>query len=68
MSPFLYVSRAVHLELVSDLMTEAFIAALKQFFSRRVKSSLILSDNATNFVGIRNELHELYEFVNTKMR
>jgi len=46
-----FSSKAVHLELVSDLTTEAFIAALKRFFSRRGKANLMLSDNATTFVG-----------------
>ncbi|XP_071576010.1 uncharacterized protein [Temnothorax nylanderi] len=59
-------TKAVHLELVSGLTTEEFIAALKRFFSRRGKANLMLSDNATNFVGARNELRELYDFVNTQ--
>ncbi|XP_018402067.1 PREDICTED: uncharacterized protein LOC108779200 [Cyphomyrmex costatus] len=59
-------SKAVHLELVSDLTTESFLATLKRFFSRRGKSNLILSDNATNFVGAKNKLRELYDFINTK--
>ena len=43
--------KAVHLELVSDLTSEAFIATLRRFISRRGKPSLIWSDNGTNFVG-----------------
>ena len=43
--------KAVHLEPVSDLTTDAFIAALRRFTSRRGKPSLILSDHGTNFVG-----------------
>ena len=53
-------TKAVHLELVSDLTTEAFIASLKRFFSRRGISRTIHSDNATNFVGASRELAELY--------
>lgn len=59
-------TKAVHLELVSGLTTEEFIAALKRFFSRRGRANLMLSDNATNFVGARNELQELYDFVNNQ--
>ena len=54
-------SKAVHLELVSNLTNEAFIASLKRFFSRRGKSKSIYSDNGTNFVGASRELVELYK-------
>ena len=37
--------RAVHLELVSDLSTDAFIACLRRFISRRGKPTLIWSDH-----------------------
>ena len=33
--------KAVHLKLVSDLMTEAFVAALRRFIARRGYPSLI---------------------------
>ncbi|XP_033225954.1 uncharacterized protein LOC117178640 [Belonocnema kinseyi] len=52
-------TKAVHLELVSDLTTEAFIVCLKRLFSRRGISKTIHSDNATNFVGASRELMEL---------
>ncbi|XP_011883889.1 PREDICTED: uncharacterized protein LOC105571032 [Vollenhovia emeryi] len=65
-------TKAVHLELVSDLKsylnyltTEAFLAVLRRFFSRRGKANLLMSDNATNFVGARNELRDLGKFINT---
>ncbi|XP_053691521.1 uncharacterized protein LOC128740037 [Sabethes cyaneus] len=54
-------TKAVHLELVSDLTTDAFIAALHRFVSRRGIPSEMHSDNATNFHGAKNELHRLYE-------
>ena len=56
--------KAVHLELVSDLTTEAFIAALRRFEARRGCPSLIWSDNGTNFVGANRELKELHNFLN----
>ncbi|XP_058840374.1 uncharacterized protein LOC131695851 [Topomyia yanbarensis] len=54
------VVKAVHIEVVSDLTTEAFIAALKRFVARRGKPESISCDNATNFVGARRELRELH--------
>ena len=54
--------KAVHLELVSDLTSDAFIACLRQFMGRRGKPSLvIMSDNGKNFVAANRELRE--EFV-----
>ena len=58
--------RAVHLELVSDLTTDAFIACLRRFISRRGKPTLIWSDNGTNFVGAANELRALVEFLKSQ--
>ena len=48
--------KAVHLELVSDLTTDAFIATLRRFIARRGKPHLIWSDHGTNFVGAVREL------------
>ncbi|XP_043064098.1 uncharacterized protein LOC122320088 [Drosophila ficusphila] len=47
--------------LVEDLSTASFLAALKRFTSIRGKPNTIWSDNATNFVGAKNELQELRE-------
>lgn len=52
-------TRAIHLELVSDLTKEAFIAALNRFIARRGKPRKIYSDNGTTFVGAFNELSKL---------
>ena len=59
-------TKAVHLELVSDLTTEAFIASLKRLFTRRGISKNIYSDNATNFVGASRELSELHKLFLSK--
>lgn len=56
-----FSTKAVHLELVPDLTTIAFISALKRFVSRRGRCRIIYSDNATNFVGANKELKELLE-------
>ena len=55
--------KAVHLELVSDLTTEAFIACLRRFVARRGKPSLIFSDHGSNFLGAARHLKELFEFL-----
>ncbi|XP_062714255.1 uncharacterized protein LOC134291019 [Aedes albopictus] len=53
------VTKAVHLELASDLTSEAFLAAFKRFVARRGKPILVMCDNATNFVGAKRQLDEL---------
>ena len=58
-------TKAVHLELVRDLTSQAFIAALRRFTARRGKCANIYSDNATNFVGAKNELEELVKMFNS---
>ncbi|XP_064396444.1 uncharacterized protein LOC135343372 [Halichondria panicea] len=52
--------KAVHLELVSDLTTESFIACLRRFIARRGKPTSIWSDHGTNFVGANRVLKELH--------
>lgn len=59
-----FATKAIHVELVSDLTSEAFIAALKRFISRRGKPCHIYSDNGTTFVGAQNQLKELFDFLN----
>lgn len=56
-------TKAVHLEAVSDLSTEAFLSALQRFVSRRGTPALIRSDCGTNFVGARNELKVIQNFL-----
>ncbi|XP_063366810.1 uncharacterized protein LOC134655289 [Cydia amplana] len=57
-------TKAVHLEVVSDLTTEAFLAALTRFASRRGSPSLIRSDCGRNYVGADNHLIEVHNFLN----
>ena len=48
-------SRAVYIEVTSNLTTDSFIKSLRRLISR-----LIRSDNATNFVGARIELKKAF--------
>ena len=57
-----FTVKAVHVEIVSELTTAAFIAALRRFIARRGIPSIIWSDHGTNFVGAAKEIKELYNF------
>lgn len=54
-----FSTKAVHLEVVSDLSSDAFILCLRRFISRRSKPHTIYCDNGKNFVGASNELNRL---------
>ncbi|XP_071653077.1 uncharacterized protein [Temnothorax longispinosus] len=54
-------TRAVHLEVVSDLTTDAFLAAFRRFTSRRGLCEVLYSDRGTNFVGADKELRRFFK-------
>lgn len=56
-------TKAVHLELVGSLTTEAFLSTLRRFIARRGVPSIIISDNAGNFRGTYAELKYVYDFL-----
>lgn len=49
-------SRAVHLELVSELTSDAFVAALSRLCSRRGRVHELFSDNGTTFHGADSDI------------
>ena len=51
----------LHLELVPDLATEAFICALQHFVGRRGIPSLIVSDNAKTYKAAHCSLSLLFK-------
>lgn len=59
------VTKAVHLELVSDLTTKTFLAAFKRMCARRGTPRHVFSDNGTNFVGAAKLLQQEFEKHNT---
>ncbi|XP_047996370.1 uncharacterized protein LOC125234205 [Leguminivora glycinivorella] len=54
------VIRAVHLEVVHSLSTDAAIMCLRRFIARRGTPQEIWSDHGTAFVGASRELQALY--------
>ncbi|XP_062713961.1 uncharacterized protein LOC134290779 [Aedes albopictus] len=58
-----FATKAVHLELVSELSTSAFLATLRRFISRRGRPSDIHSDNGKNFEGASNDITQLYDML-----
>lgn len=60
-------TKALHLELVSSLSTDAFLGALHRFVGRRGNVSVMRSDRGTNFVGGDRQLKEFYELLKTQL-
>ncbi|KAL4127332.1 hypothetical protein QTP88_011507 [Uroleucon formosanum] len=54
-----FTTKAVHLEVVTDLSTDAFLAAFDRFIARRGLPSDVFSDCGTNFVGADKKLRAL---------
>ena len=53
------ISRAVHLEVVPDLSTSAFLRCFKRFVSRRGTPSIIVTDNAKTFKAASKQLQAI---------
>ncbi|KAG8173850.1 hypothetical protein JTE90_001688, partial [Oedothorax gibbosus] len=53
-------TRALHIELVSDLTTDTFLMALQRFVGRRGLPHTIYTDNATTFQAANKELIALW--------
>ena len=61
-----FASKAVHIEVSSDLTTQTFLAAYERFVSIRGRPSRVYSDNGTNFVGANNHLLEVRRLLSSK--
>jgi len=59
-------TKAVHLDLCSNLSTEDFMAALRRFVARRGCPDRIFSDNGTNFCGAREEIRAIQELTRSE--
>lgn len=59
-------TKALHLELASDLSTETFLMAFSRFISRRGPVTQMHSDCGTNFVGASKLFQTVDQFTQTK--
>ena len=53
------VTRAVHLELVPDMMAQTFIHSFKRFCARRGVPTQVVSDNAKTFVSAAQTIQDM---------
>ena len=53
-------TRAVHLEVVTDLSEENFIQAFRRFVSQNSLPQLMISDNASTYQPADKELEKLF--------
>ncbi|XP_064074467.1 uncharacterized protein LOC113393726 [Vanessa tameamea] len=53
-------TKAIHIELVGDLTSQAFIGAFRRFVARRGRCSHLWSDQGKNFVGANKQLVEAW--------
>ena len=58
-----FATRAVHLEVCSDLSTDAFLACFDRFVGRRGFPKTMFSDNGRNFLGASVSLLKSHDFL-----
>ena len=56
-----FATKAVHLQLASDMTTKCFLAAFRRFVSRRGLPQKMYSDNGKKFTGAAKELSNLVQ-------
>ncbi|XP_024865045.1 uncharacterized protein LOC119617585 [Kryptolebias marmoratus] len=61
-------TRAVHLDLIPSMDTDAFLMALRRFIARRGKPKEILCDQGTNFRGGERELQESFQALHPDLK
>ena len=59
-----FSTQAIHLEVLSNMETDAFINGLVRFVARRGHPSHVWSDNGTNLVGAQAELSRSFSQLN----
>ena len=54
------ITRAVHLEVVTDLTVETFLLAFRRFCSRKSLPKKMISDNASTYLAAAEELQRMF--------
>jgi len=55
------VSRAVHLEVVSDLTVDIFLLVFRRFCSRKSLPRKMISDNASTYLSAAEKIRKIFE-------
>ena len=55
------VTRAIHLEVVTDLTESSFLQAFRRFSSRKSLPVVMISDNASTYLASAETLQELFQ-------
>ncbi|XP_018403332.1 PREDICTED: uncharacterized protein LOC108780195 [Cyphomyrmex costatus] len=63
-----FSTSAVHIEVVTDYTTEAFISANKRFTARRGICATLHSDCGTNLIGADNELRRRFDAASKELK
>ncbi|UYV78167.1 hypothetical protein LAZ67_16000353 [Cordylochernes scorpioides] len=63
-----FVTRAVHLELVTDASTPTFMSAFKRFVARRGHCTRLYSDQGTGFVGAARQLRSRFYLAQNQLK
>ncbi|GFY11899.1 integrase catalytic domain-containing protein [Trichonephila clavipes] len=61
------VTKALHLELVSDMATNSFLLAFRRFLARRGNCKVIYSGNAKTFLKSKKEIENLSRILSQSM-
>ena len=60
-------TKAIHLEVTSDLSSDTFLAAFRRLVARRGRCTTLTSDQGTNFKGAYNQLLDLAKVAAEKL-
>lgn len=63
-----FITRVVHIKPVGDLPIDAFVEAFTRFIARRGIPNTMWLDNATNFVGTKNEFEKNHASMNIQWK